>query len=67
MGGKSIAARATAFRQRMNHVKRPEAYKEDERGNFIDKKVSVEKFTCRQCGVVKWFVFVRCPDCQAMR
>jgi len=67
MGGKSVAARSAAYRQRTNHVKRPEPYKKDEAGNFIDKKVETREFQCVNCGHKAWWKFVRCPDCQAMQ
>jgi len=67
MGGKSIAARATSFKQRHTHIKMPEAFKQDKEGNALDKEINTKVNVCLRCGHKFWFRSVRCPECNGLQ
>ena len=62
MGGKSIAARASAFKQRHSHVKF-----ESRLSNETNIVVNVKQIICIKCGHKWWFKTERCPECNGLQ
>jgi rubrerythrin len=74
MGGKSIAARAAAIKQRQKivyasgYMRRLENAKKDDEGNMLPSaKINMESMKCLSCGFNANYKFIRCPICNLMK
>ena len=67
MGSKSVSTSLTNYRQRINRVEMPNAYKKDKDGNVTNKHITTEEIKCRNCNKSYWYSFVRCDECGETR
>jgi rubrerythrin len=74
MGGKSIAGRAAAIKQRQKmahasgYMQRLEDAKKDENGKPLpQQEINTQQLTCVKCGHRWWFKTMRCPECNGLQ